>query len=125
MLKSILGRTRRPDISFSRNGRIELSSRVAQLLTLHKGDVIDVLIDDRTGDCFLYRKCHTLEGMRHEAQVYRTNACGQHFRTYSRRLCREVLQALNFHGEKMRLPTGGEVVPIEGHDVLPIINNPI
>ena len=125
MLKSVLGRTRRPDVSFSRSGRIELSSRVAQLLYLRVGDVIDIFIDDRTGDCFLCRKCHAQEGMRHEAQVYRTNSCGKHFRTYSRRLCREVLRIMRFHGDKIRLPIGGEIVSVEGDDVLPIINNPI
>lgn len=125
MLKSVLGRTRRSDVSFSRNGRIELSSRVARLLSLHTGDVIDVMKDDITGDCYLYRKCRSLEGMRHEAQVYRTNSCGQHFRTYSRRLCREVLRTMGFQGEKMRLPTGGEVMTMDGHEVLPLINNPI
>lgn len=125
MLKSVLGRTRRPDISFSRNGRIELSSRVAQLLSLHAGDVIDILKDDSTGDCYLYRKCHAAEGMRHEAQVYRTNSCGRHFRTYSRRLCREVLHIMRFHGETARLPSGGRVMTMDGHEVLPLINNPI
>ena len=42
-MKSILGNTRKADITFHDNGRINISARVSKLLELSHGDVIDIM----------------------------------------------------------------------------------
>jgi hypothetical protein len=44
-ITSIISSTRRPDISFYRNGCIEINARVARQLALSSGDVIDICRD--------------------------------------------------------------------------------
>ena len=38
----LLQRTRRPDITFCRNGRISITARVVRLLSLQPGDSINI-----------------------------------------------------------------------------------
>ena len=42
-VRSILGNTRRADISFYSSGKIDITSRIANALGMVDGDVIDVL----------------------------------------------------------------------------------
>ena len=39
-MASLLGNTRRPDISFYKNGRIDIASRVVRMLDIQEGDWI-------------------------------------------------------------------------------------
>ena len=50
--QSILGNTRRSDISFSPNGKIDISSRIVKALGMEKGDVIDMMVESIT---FMYQ----------------------------------------------------------------------
>lgn len=53
-MKSIINNTRRYDISMCRNGRIDIVARIAKLLSLADGDVIDIA---RHGnELYLYKK---------------------------------------------------------------------
>ena len=52
MIQSLLEKSRKADISFHRNGKIDITARVARLLSLRRGDVIDVGVDNT--ECFLY-----------------------------------------------------------------------
>ncbi len=125
MFNSILGHTRRPDITFSRRGRIELSARLAKRLALAPHDVVDILKDDRTGDCYLYCK-HRANGAQHEAQVFPTNHYGKHFRLHSVKLCRAVFALFpSCKDNKLCLPTAEEITTINGHDAVQIINLPL
>lgn len=45
-MKSFFANTRRHDITFNADGRIEISARATRALDLHPGDVIDVAIDE-------------------------------------------------------------------------------
>ena len=106
-MKSLLGNTRRPDISFYKSGRIDITARVAKLLDLHAGDVIDIALDDDEYLLYIKHKRGNIVG-RHEAQCQTTNpACpqGNNLRAYSKRLASVVLHAC--HADSMaRLPVG-------------------
>lgn len=123
MVSRLLGRTRRHDLRFCRNGRIDISSRVAVTLGLRNGDVIDILRDDHTGDCWLYRAAHAEGCSRHEAQVLNPQRqhTGRAMRAYSVKLCRAMFSMAKVSCDVLRVPTGTEAEDVEGHEALPII----
>ncbi|MBR2747157.1 MAG: hypothetical protein IKD95_02210 [Bacteroidales bacterium] len=95
-MESILGsRSRRPDIRFCSNGRIDISSRVVRALGIQEGDVLDILHD--SDEYYLYVRLKAEETVgRHEARCVKTNPSikrPHYFRAYSRTLCGAVLQA--------------------------------
>lgn len=116
--QSILGNTRRSDISFSPNGKIDISSRIVKALGMEKGDVIDIMVDGR--EYYLYVSIHaSVVFGRHEAQCYPTQRGSRHFRAYCRRLCTAILQAAGVSG--VACFAAGEVVEISGRKAIPII----
>ncbi len=123
-MKHLLENTRRHDITFNADGRIEISSRVTRALDLRQGDVIDVAVDERHRECYLYVKYRAgqLSG-RHQAQCYRTgkgHTCNS-LRAHSVELCRQVLDMRGFSATQARLPVGDPVeIPGTGK-ALPII----
>lgn len=85
--------TRRHDLTFYRSGRIDIMSRVARLLGLEQGDVVDIIVDGMEYYLYVAHKGKNLTG-RYEAQVYATNGgrtC-HNFRCHSQRLTRAVLR---------------------------------
>jgi hypothetical protein len=109
MLTSLTHNTRRPDISFYRSGRIDITARVAKSLGLQDGDVIDVACEG--GEYYLYirYKGKELTGS-HRGQCHATNSGNvcNNFRAYSKQLCRIVLR-LNGNVNVARLPVGQTV----------------
>lgn len=119
-MKSLLGNTRKNDITVYRNGRIDISAHVSLLLGLNKGDVIDLI--DTGSEYFLYVKYHAPTVGRHEAVCFPTNACGRHFRTYSKRLCNALIKAFDCDNNKMGLVIGEPMALFHIDVALPIIN---
>ena len=124
-MKHLLDNTRRHDITFNADGRIEISARATRALDLHPGDVIDVAIDEVGRECYLYIK-HRAEKLsgRHKAQCHVTNSrvkkCNS-LRAHSVELCRKVLDMRGCDSNQARLPVG-DVVAIDGiNSALPII----
>lgn len=114
-----LENTRRPDITFHSDGRIDITARVAKALSLHPGDVIDIAHD--SSEYYLYVKHHNTVG-RHEAQCYATNhgkICNN-LRAHSKRLCQAVLK-VNGNYLTARLPVGEPFQHGSLGTVLPII----
>ena len=116
---SIIGKnTRRPDVSFYNNGRIDITSVVARVLNLHEGDVVD--IDCQNGEYLLYVRLRSNEAIgRHEARCYPTKDGGHNFRTYSKKLCDAILTACNATsearlsmGEVIEHPQIGVAIPL-------------
>ena len=66
----LLERTRRPDITFFRNGRISITARVVRLLSLQPGDSINVAF--HLGECYLLAVRHQNAIGRHVAQCHPT-----------------------------------------------------
>lgn len=96
---------RQPDVTFYRNGRIDITSRVSRILGLQPGDVIDVAVSQ--GEYYLYvrAKGRELHG-RYAAQCYQTNKGNRrnNYRAYSKKITDLVLQVAG--GEKARIIGG-------------------
>ena len=92
-MKHLLGNTRRHDITFCADGRIEISARVSKALGINPGDVIDIAVDDRGFEVYLYVKHKNPPG-RHKAQCYVTNSRTKRchsLRAHSVEICRQGL----------------------------------
>ena len=117
-MQSILGNTRKPDIVFNANGRIDITARIANKLGLQSGDVIDIMLC--TEDWMLYVKHHSPVFGRHEGMAFRTNSRGNNFRVWSKKLCAAMLEKCGVE-DKVQLCVGQPVeIPIYGI-ALPII----
>ena len=128
-MQSILGNTRKTDITFHTNGRIDISARVAGILSLQKGDVIDVMdggeefyiyVMDGGEEFYIYVKLHAPTVGRHEAACFPTHSGSRHFRAWSQKLCRALLRAGGSSLDKVELSCGTPVVLTVG-TALPII----
>ena len=129
-MTSLLSNTRRPDVTFHPNGRIDITARIAKMLNLQRGDVIDVALS--SGEYLLYgRLRHSQCTGRHEAAVMPTNKGkreNNNFRAYSSRLCRAVCSEVfgkDYH-ETARFPAGHPVSLCHHGTAVPIITrNPL
>ncbi len=94
-MTSIHANTRRHDVTFHANGRIDITARVAKVLHLQRGDVINVRTDDN-GEPVLYVHLRAHERIgRNDGAVFPTyqgKRSANNFRTYSRRICQYILQ---------------------------------
>lgn len=107
-MESLLKNQRRPDISFHRNGRIDISANVVKALDLQRGDSIDVTTD---GYEYLLYVSHRAGNGRFEAQCLPTNMkkSTNSFRAHSVRLVkavRNIIPAERNIGDILRLPAG-------------------
>ena len=121
---TVLGNTRRPDVTFYTNGRIDITARAARLLNLHDGDVIDIASID--GECYLYVK-HLGSDVtgRHQAAVHATKRGSRNYRCHSIKLAAFVLSRHEGMA-RARLPLGEPtVLPHIGFAVPIIIRNNI
>lgn len=109
MMKSLLPNSRKHDISFNANGKIDISARIARRLALSPGDVISIARSD--GELYLYVKLRagTYTG-RHEGSVWAT-VHGQTgtYRTWSKALAKAVLSTSGASGSVLRCPCGVEI----------------
>ena len=130
-MTSLLPHSRKPDVSFYPDGRIDITARIAKELNLQQGDVIDVLTQG--WKFLLYVRLRGTETTgRHEAQVYRTKQNSNNFRAYSRTITDVILEDCSSwsrnHSMRVesaaRLPAGktvnlenyGKAVPISTHN---------
>lgn len=119
-MRSLLGNTRKNDITIYGNGRIDISAHVSRLLGLNRGDVIDLM--DTGSEYYLYIKYHAPTIGRHEAMCFPTKAGGRHFRTYSFRLCNALMKVFGCNDNKMGLVIGEPMALFHIDVALPIIN---
>lgn len=118
-MKSLLGNTRRTDITFYDNGRIDISSHVAKILNLQKGDVIDIM--ECENEYYIYVKFHAPIG-RHESTCFPTKNRSHHFRAWSRRLCLAMIKiCCNTSRKKLELSVGKVTKLWGSENALPII----
>ena len=89
-MKSIIGNTRRPDITFLKNGRIDISARIARLLDIHSGDVIDIAYSDKEFFLYIRHREPNILG-RHEGRCFASKRGGNNLRVHSRRICEAIL----------------------------------
>lgn len=117
-MQSVLGSTRKVDLVFHRSGRIDITAHVANILSLSRGDVIDILTDDT--ETYLYVRLRSPLIGRHEGMVYPSNKSGNHFRTSSKTLCRFILDKCG-RLDSASLFVGQAVCDNLGRTLLPII----
>lgn len=116
---SILGNTRRADISFYPSGKIDITSRIVKSLGIEAGDVIDIMIGN--GEYYLYVAAHGSELCgRHEAQCYPSKRGTNHFRTYCRKLCSVILREAGIKNSHASF-AAGDAMEIGSRTVIPII----
>lgn len=116
-MTSLLGRTRKHDITFHQSGKISISKRIISLLQLHEGDVIDVM--HHQGEYYLYvKRKETIAGA-NRVTIRKAKENHNHFRAYSttltsamRKACGATGDARLCTGNLVALPNIGNVVPI-------------
>ena len=101
----LLENTRRPDITFNRNGRIFISARVARLLSLSPGDALNIALHDNE---YLLYVTHKPFG-RHEAQCYPTKQGSHNFCANSARLARALMDACNISTPRVAFMIGQQI----------------
>ena len=99
---SILGNTRRADISFWTSGKIDIASRVVRALRMEPGDVIDIMAAGRA-----------------EAQCFPSKHGSRHFRAYSRRLCSVILRESG--ASSLAALPAGDLTEVAGRPAIPVI----
>lgn len=104
-------------MTFYCDGRIDITSRVAKILQLHEGDVVDIGVHQ--GEYYLYvRNRFTNIVGKHEAQCFASKKNSCNFRAYSKKICSAILQlsqaskARIAAGEVVELPEVGRAVPL-------------
>lgn len=117
-MTKLLTHTRRPDIIFYKSGRILITSRVAGLLSLNVGDVINVAVD---GGEYLLFAGKDMFG-RHEARCRLSKKGGRTFVANSARLSRAMLDACKVNGDRASLMIGEPTVR-NGVTYLPVITS--
>lgn len=133
-MTSLLPNSRRPDVTFYPDGRIDITARIAKHLNMAAGDVIDIA--EHQGEYLLYVRLKAAQTVgRHEACVYPTKRGKHHannFRTYSRRLTDAIFRASSVPGgiaagkHPLRLPAGLTVsLPDIGLAIPLITRNPL
>jgi hypothetical protein len=122
-MNSILQHLRRPDISFRRDGLIQISTRLTQLLSLQKGCGINITMHN--GEYYIFALYRTpMEPRSHVATCFPSKRGGNHFRVHSSKLCAAMLNAVNAPSRASFFVGGAE--QINGKTFVPIITrNPL
>lgn len=112
----LLQRTRRPDITFCRNGRISITARVVHTLAIRPGDSVNVAF--HLGECYLLVSHNTVG--RHVAQCYPSKNGSHNFCANSVTLCRLMLDKCQVQGSRASFMVGKPETE-DGETRLPII----
>lgn len=117
-MKKLLEHTRRSDVSFSRNGTIRITARVARAIHLCPGDALNIAVAN--GE-FLLHAIHIANTFsRHEAQCYPSKKGSGNYCANSVRLCRSLLDTVGIPEPKASFMVG-EAFQRENTTYVPII----
>ena len=122
-MESLLGHsTRRSDVTFYRSGRIDITARIAKLIGLRAGDVIDIGYEK--GEYYLYRLYKAEDAIgRHEAQCISTHKGRLHpsrnLRAFSKHLTNCILSIAK--ADDIARVWCGNAVELDGHGTAVII----
>ena len=120
---TLLQRTRRPDITFCRNGRISITARVVRALNIQPGDSINVAFHH--DECYLLVCHHDNNTGRHIATCYPSKKGSHNFCANSATLCRLMFYNCRIQGTRAAFMVGKEVTVL-GELCMPIIyKNPL
>lgn len=100
----LLEHTRRPDITFCRNGRIYITARVSRILSLAPGDSINIAYDN--GEYLLFAVRHPNCRGRHIAQCFATKKGSRNLSANSVQLCHSILLFANVNTDRASFMVG-------------------
>ena len=100
----LLENTRRPDITFCRNGRIYITARVSRILSLDPGDSINIAYDN--GEYLLFAVRHPNCRGRHIAQCFATKKGSHNLSANSVQLCHSILLFANVNTDRASFMVG-------------------
>lgn len=119
-MKSVLGFTRKPDITVRQSGSIDLSSNLVRTAGIEMGDALDIV--QSKGECMLYvkKKKSDIIGSYEATARKVANKKTSHYRVYSIRLARFLFSETGSDANVIRLAMGtavdmdgfGKCVPI-------------
>lgn len=119
-MESLLGNTRRPDVSFFKDGHINITARIAKSLQIEEGDIIDILKHDK--ELFLYIKLKSKDVVGLHSGRCRSTRPKKGYRNYrinSKRLCDAIFKLCDGSdvvqlaaGEIVEIPNIGLAVPL-------------
>ncbi len=91
--RSIIPMTRRGDVTFHADGRIDLTAHVVKALDLHPGDVINIIkSDDEHPEHYLYRSRMAAETTgRHTCVCHPANKGGNYLRVFNKQMAHYIL----------------------------------
>lgn len=124
-MTSLLPQSRRPDVTFRKDGRIDITARIAKMLHLQHGDVIDIALQNDEYLLYVRMRSDDLVG-RHEAQCKQTNVRGRNYRCYSKHLADAIIEASAKEEELVKLPAGSPIIFGPNGTAIPLITrNPL
>lgn len=88
-----MSKTRFPDITVNRNGRIDISARVAHILQLANGDILDISEGVARGEVCISVRLRKQQALgRHRCRCYTPSRTGRGtFRTWSKEIAAGLL----------------------------------
>lgn len=118
-MQNLLSHNRRPDLTFYSSGRIDISSRVVNVLNIQPGDVVSIAKEQN--ELFLYviaRDKDVTNHFSYSGRCFLHNKASSSLRAQSSRLCNEILR-ISKREKVARLPAGepietavGKAIPI-------------
>ena len=123
-MTSLITNSRKPDITFYPNGRIDIKARIAKLLSLGDGDVINVAKHNREYLLYVRQKKNEIVGQ-YEGTVHvskKGKFSTHNMRTYSLQLTNAMYKEVGMEiTTPLRLPAG-DVTAVDGIGIaIPLI----
>lgn len=119
-MESLLGNSRKPDISFYKDGHIDITARIAKCLSLSEGDIIDIVKDGRELLLYVKLKSEQAIGL-HTGRCRSTKPqkSYRNFRVNCKRLTDAIFEICNatdvvqlMAGECQDVPDLGRAIPL-------------
>jgi len=115
----LLQHTRRPDVTFCRNGRISITAAVARTLSLRPGDSVNIATHD--DELLLFAVRHDApRSARHIAMCHPTKRGSHNYCANSVRLARLMLDSCGITSSRASFFCG-EAVTLDNQTYIPII----
>ena len=118
-MEKLLLQTRRPDITFQRNGLIRIAAHVVRTLSISPGDTLN--IEAIGNEYLLYAVHHDPAIGCHQARCYSTKGRSNNMCAYSVKLSRAFLDILSIPDDRASFAVGQPITTSDGIIKLPII----
>ena len=114
---------RKPDIVFHRSGQINIAARLAKMLSLQQGDVINIAHDSGDGETYIYVTRRAPYQGAYRAACHRVSQRGNHMRCQCITLYREVAVYCNQPTATSIALYAGSPVQRDGETYIPLITH--